>query len=128
MTNYKGTITSIPTYDDGKFEIYEICQTDEIYPQEYLKKVYDKAMWYQELSISDSLKFDIEQREKKITRKIRIPQTKQISSMNVLKIENEFLKIYNSYHFVDSKDGFKKTDITLEEYPNPVFEEEIKNG
>lgn len=115
---------ALPVYDDGKFEIYEIKQTDETYGQEYLKKVSNRAMWYKELSFSDKFKFDLEQRDKKIVMKIRIPQTKEISSMNVLKIGNDFLKVFNAYHFINS-DGFKESDLTLEEYPNVVLEEDI---
>lgn len=117
MMNYKENTTSIPTYNDGKFDIYKIEQKNEPYPDEYLKKVANKPMWFKELSISDKLKFDAEQRDKKLTIKIRIPQTKQISSMNVLKIGKEYHKVYNAYHFTNS-DGFKETDLTLEEYPN----------
>ncbi|MCI8618134.1 MAG: hypothetical protein HFJ60_07910 [Clostridia bacterium] len=120
--NYKENITSIPTYNDGKFDIYKIEQKNEPYPDEYLKKVANKPMWFKELSISDKLKFDAEQRDKKLTIKIRIPQTKQISSMNVLKIGKEYHKVYNAYHFTNS-DGFKETDLTLEEYPNAKLEE-----
>lgn len=122
MMNYKENITSIPTYNDGKFDIYKIEQKNEPYPDEYLKKVANKPMWFKELSISDKLKFDAEQRDKKLTIKIRIPQTKQISSMNVLKIGKEYHKVYNAYHFTNS-DGFKETDLTLEEYPNAKLEE-----
>jgi hypothetical protein len=75
MMNYKENITSIPTYNDGKFDIYKIEQKNEPYPDEYLKKVANKPMWFKELSISDKLKFDAEQRDKKLTIKIRIPQT-----------------------------------------------------
>lgn len=122
MMNYKENITSIPTYNDGKFDIYKIEQKNEPYPDEYLKKVANKPMWFKELSISDKLKFYAEQRDKKLTIKIRIPQTKQISSMNVLKIGKEYHKVYNAYHFTNS-DGFKETDLTLEEYPNAKLEE-----
>lgn len=122
MMNYRGNITSIPTYNDGKFDIYKILQKNEPYPDEYLKKIANKPMWFKELSISDKLKFDAEQRDKKLTIKIRIPQTKEISSMNVLKIGKEYHKVYNAYHFTNS-DGFKETDLTLEEYPNAKLEE-----
>jgi hypothetical protein len=42
--------------------------------------------------------------------------------MNVLKIGKEYHKVYNAYHFTNS-DGFKETDLTLEEYPNAKLEE-----
>lgn len=120
--NYKENITSIPTYNDGKFKLYEIRQKDGTYPEEYLKEISNRSMWFKELSMSDKLKFDAEQRDKKLTMKIRIPQTKQITSMNVLKIGKEYHKVYNAYHFVNNE-GFKETDLTLEEYPNAKLEE-----
>ena len=120
--NYKENITSIPTYNDGKFKLFEIKQKEGVFPEEYIKEVNNKGMWFKELSISDKLKFDAEQREKKLTIKIRIPQTKEITSMNVLKIGKEYHKVYNVYHFTNNE-GFKETDLTLEEYPNAKLEE-----
>lgn len=122
MQHYKLNITEIPSYNDGIFQIYEIEQTDTINPIEYIKDT-SKFMYFEELSISDKLKFDLEKREKKITHKIRIPQTKQITSFNVLKIGDEFHKVFNAYHFTN-KDGFKQTDLTLEEYYPQFFEGE----
>jgi SPP1 family predicted phage head-tail adaptor len=119
--NYKGNITSIPTYNDGKFKLYEIKQIDSTYPDEYIKEISNKSMWFKELSISDKLRFEAEQREKTLTMKIRIPQTKEITSMNVLKIGKEYHRVYNAYHFTNSE-GFKETDLTLEEYPNAKLE------
>lgn len=119
--NYKGNITSIPTYNDGKFKLYEIKQIDSTYPDEYIKEISNKSMWFKELSISDKLRFEAEQREKTLTMKIRIPQTKEITSMNVLKIGKEYHKVYNAYHFTNNE-GFKETDLTLEEYPNAKLE------
>lgn len=124
--HYKESIslspTKIPTYNDGCFELYEIQQKDSTYPEEYIKKVTNKPIWFKELSISDKLRFDAEQREKELTMKIRIPQTKEITSMSVLKIEKIYHKVYNAYHFVNSE-GYKETDLTLENYPNVKLEE-----
>lgn len=119
---YKETITSIPTYNDGCFELYEIKQKDTTYPEEYIKKVTSKSIWFRELSISNNLKFQADQREVNLTMKIRIPQTKEITSMNVLKIGKEYHKVFNAYHFVNDE-GFKETDLTLQDYPNPILEE-----
>lgn len=119
---YKENITSIPTYNDGKFKLYEIKQKDSTYPDEYIREISNKPMWFKELSISDRLKFESEQREKNLTMKIRIPQTKQITSMNVLKIGKEYHKVFNAYHFTNNE-GFKETDLTLEAYPNAKLEE-----
>ena len=85
MLNYKQNITSLPTYNDGKFRLFEIKQTKDTYSVEYL---YDTGcdIWFEELSISDKLRFDTEERKKKITHKLRIPQTKEINSLCVVKI------------------------------------------
>lgn len=120
--HYKENITSIPAYNDGKFKLYEIKQIDSTYPDEYIKEVPNKSIWFKELSISDKLKFEAEQREKVLTMKIRIPQTKEITSMNVLKIGKEYHKVFNAYHFTNNE-GFKETDLTLEAYPNAKLEE-----
>ena len=95
------------------------------YPDEYIEKAIDKPIWFKELSISDKLRFDAEQRDKKLTIKIRIPQIKEITSMNVLKIGEEYHKVYNTYHFINDQ-GYKETDLTLEQYPNPIIEEQQK--
>ena len=42
--------------------------------------------------------------------------------MNVLKIGNEYHKVYNVYHFINDE-GYKETDLTLENYPNVQLEE-----
>ena len=123
MLYYKQNITNLPTYNDGKFRLFEIKQTKTTYPVEYLHDTgYD--VWFEELSISDRLKFEAEERKKKITYKLRIPQTKQINSLCVVKIGDEYHKVYNAYHFTN-KDGIKQTDLTLEEYSDVKLEGEI---
>lgn len=123
MPYYKQNITSLPTYNDGFFRLFEIKQTEDTYPINYLHDTgYD--IWFEELSISDRLKFEAEERKKKITYKLRIPQTKEINSLCVVKIGEEYHKVFNAYHFT-SKDGFKQTDLTLEEYPRVKLEEDI---
>ena len=121
---YKENITSLPVYNDGCFKLFEIKQTDETYPNEYIKKVTDKPICFKELSISDKLRFEAEQRDINLTIKIRIPQIKQITSMNVLKIGEEYHKVYNAYHFVNNE-GYKETDLTLQKYPNARLESDI---
>lgn len=123
MLNYKQNITDLPTYNDGKFRLFEIKQTKDIYTTEYLHDT-GKDIWFEELSISDKLRFDTEERKKKITYKLRIPQIKEINSLCVVKIGNGYHKVFNAYHFTN-KDGFKQTDLTLEEYPRVKLEGEI---
>ena len=123
MLNYKQSITNLPTYNDGKFRLFEIHQTKTTYPVEYLKDT-GKDIWFEELSISDRLRFDAEERKKKITYKLRIPQTKEITSLHVVKIGKEYNKVFNAYHFTN-KDGFRQTDLTLEEYPRVKLEADL---
>lgn len=123
MLTYKQNITNLPVYNDGKFRLFEIRQTKTTLPDEYLHNT-GKDVWFEELSISDRLRFEAEERKKKITCKLRIPQIKEITSLHVVKIGNEYHKVFNSYHFTN-KDGFKQTDLTLEEYPRVKLEEEL---
>ncbi len=128
MMRYRENISSLPTilptYNDGCFKLYKIAQTDSVYPEEYIKLITESVIWFKELSISDKLRFEAEQREIDLTMKIRIPQIKQISSMNVLKIGNEYHKVYNTYHFVNNE-GYKETDLTLQKYPNVRLESDM---
>lgn len=123
MLTYKQNITSLPTYNDGVLRLFEIKQSDDMYPVQYLHDT-KKDIWFEELSISDKLKFDAEEREKKITYKIRIPQIKEINSLCVVKIADKYHKVFNAYHFTNSE-GFKQTDLTLEEYSRVKLEEKL---
>lgn len=124
MLIYKQNITTLPVYNDGFFKLFEIKQTDDKFAIEYLHDSGKANIWFEELSISDRLRFDAEERKKKITYKLRIPQMKEINSLCVVKIGNKYHKVFNAYHFTN-KEGFKQTDLTLEEYPRVKLEEEI---
>lgn len=117
MLNYKQTITNIPNYNDGFFQLYKINQSDNQFPEEYLTNL-DIEIWFESISITDKLKYDLSQRNQNIYIKIRIAQVKEIGSLNVVKIGDTFYKVYNAYHFTN-KDGYPQSDLTLEEYPNP---------
>ena len=125
MLTYKQNITNLPTYNDGFFRLFEIKQTDDTYPIEYLKDT-GKDIWFEELSITDRLKFEAEERKKNITYKLRIPQTKEITSLCVAKIGDIYHKVFNAYHFTNS-DGYKQTDLTLELYSRVKLEEDIND-
>ena len=124
MLTYKQNITSLPVYNDGYFKLFEIKQTSDKFAMEYLHDLKKPKVWFEELSISERLRFDAEERKKNITYKIRIPQMKEINSLCVVKIGQEYHKVFNAYHFTN-KDGFKQTDLTLEEYPRVKLEEEL---
>ena len=119
--NCKDNITSLPEYKDGCFFLYEIKQMDNSYPREYLHLISNSPFWFEERSISNTLKIESDARELKLTMKIRIPQSKQITSMNVLKVGESYHKVYNAFHFTN-ENGVKQTDLTLQNYENPLLE------
>ena len=116
MQSVKGSIfkSHVPTYNDGCFHLYRIKQTEDIYAKEYLEDL-KGTVPFEELSISDKLRFNAEEREVYLTGKIRIAQDKSIDSLCVLKIGNNHYSVYNIYHFTND-DGYKQSDITLVKY------------
>lgn len=118
MQNYKLNITTLPTYLDGYFELFEIKTTDDVLPVDYLQKT-DLEFAFEFRSIGDRLRFEADAREVELTHKLRMDQTKMITSLHVLKIGDEYHKVFNTYHFTN-KDGFKQTDITLEKYRQDI--------
>lgn len=124
--NFKQSITTIPAYNDGIFYLYKIIHTDTVHPIEELELLNKDPYYYNELSLSDYIIFENEKREKEIKLKIRISQERDIDSNNVLGIDNVYYKVFNVFHF-KNKDGFLESDITLEEYTNPIIKEDTTN-
>ena len=120
MSHFNLNITEIPVYNDGSFLLYKLKQADEVFPYEQIEKLYDGPFFYEELSLTDNILFENDKMKRKIVKKIRIPQDKEITSINVLKINNLFYQVFNIYHF-KNKDGYLQSDITLQEYTNPNF-------
>lgn len=123
MSHFNLNITEIPVYNDGSFLLYKLKQADEVFPYERIEKIYDEPFYYEELSLTDNILFENDKMKRKIVKKIRIPQDKEITSINVLKINNLFYQVFNIYHF-KNKDGYLQSDITLQEYINPNIMEE----
>lgn len=123
MSHFNLNITEIPVYNDGSFLLYKLKQADESFPYEQIEKLYDEPFFYEELSLTDNILFENDKMKRKIVKKIRIPQDKEITSINVLKINNLFYQVFNIYHF-KNKDGYLQSDITLQEYINPNIMEE----
>ena len=123
MSHFNLNITEIPVYNDGSFLLYKLKQADEVFPYEQIEKLYDEPFFYEELSLTDNILFENDKMKRKIVKKIRISQDKEITSINVLKINNLFYQVFNIYHF-KNKDGYLQSDITLQEYINPNIVEE----
>ena len=123
MSHFNLNITEIPVYNDGSFLLYKLKQADEVFPYEQIEKLYDEPFFYEELSLTDNILFENDKMKRKIVKKIRILQDKEITSINVLKINNLFYLVFNIYHF-KNKDGYLQSDITLQEYINPNIVEE----
>lgn len=123
MSHFRLNITEIPIYNDGSFLLYEIDYKDNQFPREKIRKLYDEEFYYNELSLTDNILFENDERDRKIIHKIRIPQDKEITSKNVLKIDDDFYQVFNIFHF-KNKDGYLESDITLQEYPSPIIVEE----
>lgn len=104
----------VPTYNDGCFYLYILDQTNDVYAREFLTFV-GGPVYFEELSVSDKLKFEAEERDILLTGKIRISQNKNITSFNVIKIGKEYFSVYNIFHFTNEY-GYKQSDITLSKY------------
>lgn len=102
------------TYVDGRFDLYRIKETDEVSSRRYLEDL-KMSIWYHELSISDRLRSALNATNIDPSLKIRIPQFRELDSLSVLKIGDQYFKVYNAYHFVD-RDGCKQSDLTLTRY------------
>ena len=116
--NFKSGITELPTYLDGYFDWYELIDNDGLYPEDRVRlKV--KNFPFELLSFTDRIKFEADQRDIEITHKIRTSQNQEFTSMSLLKIADNWHKVYNTYHFFN-KDGYAQSDITLIRYEGEV--------
>lgn len=104
-------MANLPTYVDGVIDVYRIIEDDDIQATKHLKNL-NLRIWYKELGITDKLRSQLDANGVDIQLKIRIPYYKKIDSLNVVKIDDQFYKVYNAYHFTNN-DGFKETDLTL---------------
>lgn len=121
ISNYKQN-TTLPTYNDGKADIYEIIQdSSKDYPCNKLKSI-NKFIYFNEISVTDKIKILASDKAIEITKKITIPQTKEIHSNMAFKINDTFYKVFNTYHYVN-KDGILQTDISLTDYLDEVLYE-----
>ena len=112
---------TLPMYNDGIIHIFKIKENDDIHASKYLEDT-NIDLWYEELAISDRLRSQLNSSNVDIQMKIRIPQYKKLDSMSVVKINEDYYKVYNCYHFAD-KDGYLQTDVTLVNWDGDVYEQ-----
>lgn len=110
--NYKSSTSKIPKYLDGIAEIFEIRQTDGVYPEDYILNT-KETIYFEQLSITEKMRYEFESRSNKVIDKIRVAQPNDLNPFNVLKIGDQFLKVFNNYKFTNV-DGYKQSDLTLE--------------
>lgn len=112
----------IPVYNDGYFDLFKIVESDDL---QATKKLVNQniQIWYQELSITDKLRSQLNYHNVDATLKLRIPQYKNIDATCVIRIVDKYYKVYNAYHFTDN-DGFKQTDLTLTNWSGEEYDQE----
>lgn len=111
---------SIPAFNDGYFTLYHIKESDDVQTKKALEK--DIDIWYEELSVSDKLRSQLNSTDVDVAMKIRIPQYKKMDSLCVVKIADKYYKVYNAYHFTNN-DGYKLSDVTLTNWEDHYEEE-----
>ena len=102
----------LPEYTDGCLHLYRIKNdTTQDYPVEVLE---DRKLdiWFREISVFDKVKYEFNQGGKEITKKIRIPQYREIGSRDVCMIDGEMHRVFNAAQVKD-KYGFPETEVTL---------------
>lgn len=116
--SFKSNTSQIPTYLDGYFSLFKIRTDTEPYPSEYLEKA-EGNFPFEYRTIGDRLRLEARQRDIEITHKVRIPQTKEITALHVLRFGEEYMQVHNTQNFTNN-DGFKQTEITLKTYDKKV--------
>ena len=111
------------SYNSGFFYIYDIVESNDVAYSTFLKLRNSNKFWFDELSVSDRLRSQLESNNVDITLKIRIPQYRGLGSMCVLKLGEEYYKVYNAYHGLD-KEGNKISDLTLTNWDGDINIEE----
>lgn len=104
-----------PIFNDGYFTLYRIVESEDtsaVRTLELDSELDDNQIWFEELSVSDRLRSQLDSSNIDIALKIRIPQYRKINSMCVLKIGEKYFKVYNAYHFIDDN-GYDLSDLTL---------------
>jgi SPP1 family predicted phage head-tail adaptor len=108
-------MNKFPNYNDGVLHLFKI-ETDEVndFPTETLIDL-EMRIWFTELSIFDRTRYELGQGGIKLTKKIRIPMYKKITTKHIVKIDDVYHSIFNVANLTNTN-GFKETELTLIEY------------
>ena len=79
-------------------------------------------IWFENLAIFDKLKIDSEALGVELTKKLLVPDTEDLNSGDVVKIDGVFHKIYNVNTVLDKRDSFPKKEITLTSFKEKLNE------
>lgn len=101
----------LPIYNDGILELFQVTESDDVYPRQILKPC-DIKIWYRELNIYDNMKVQFNQNQLEVNLKVSIPQYRNIDSRYIVKINKKYYSIFNVVH-VTTKDGIKESEMTL---------------
>lgn len=113
----------LPKYLDGELELYRmaIIFNGESYVGQL--QATGKKIKYEQLSIYDKTKLMANENGVELTLKLRMPST-DFNEVYFVKIKEDFHEISNVTEIIDSRDGFKKRELTLMKY-TPIFNEII---
>ena len=113
----------LPTYLDGRFELYEIVRNGGSFQVDELRKV-DGKYYFRELAIYDKTRVQFQVQDKEITKKLMIPVTNVLNSKRcVIVIDNVQHEVFNSTTVYNNR-GIAELELTctkvVSDYPMEV--------
>ena len=111
-----------PAFTDGVLTLWKTEQsTVGDYPKTLLKPHGNAVIWFREKSIFDRTRIALEEAGKRITRKVQIPEYRDVCTHDFVLIEDKFSEVFNVAHCTD-RVGFPVTELTLIEPENNRLE------
>ncbi len=102
----------IPSYCDGYLDLFRIEEdTTSDFPKRVMTNL-NMRIYFKEVSVYDRLRFELGQGGKQVTKKIRIPQYKEVDSNCFCLIDGIYHQVYNAAHIM-TDDTFPETELTL---------------
>ena len=105
-------LSTLPNFNDGLLSIYKTMNDETSdYPKDYYTLEIENV-GFEELSISDRRRYEYDERNIKVVKRIRTHKMSELDSLKVIKIQDDYYYVYNIYDFID-RDGFIKVDVSL---------------